>query len=178
MDSISDSDSEDAGSIPAGATETVWAWERERLLRSHTHTPPLSLSVVSIKSNPVMFDFEKLDVYKKAKVFNSGLREFINITRLDSSTKNQLRRAAFSGLLTRIEEIFTFDIRNLGSTKKVWVWERERISLVFSSLSPSLSLSHSHSPARTLRGWQHLRNSMSRIRYCLLGIVECLGKSF
>ena len=66
-----------------------------------------------------MFDFEKLDVYKKAKVFNSGLREFINITRLDSSTKNQLRRAAFSGLLTPIEEIFTFDIRNLGSTKKV-----------------------------------------------------------
>ena len=50
-----------------------------------------------------MFDFEKLDVYKKAKVFNSGLREFINITRLDSSTKNQLRRAAFSVVLNLAE---------------------------------------------------------------------------
>jgi hypothetical protein len=63
-----------------------------------------------------MFDFEKLGVYKKAKLFNAGLREFIRITRLDSSTKDQIRRASFSvvlnvaegpgGLLTRIEEIF------------------------------------------------------------------------
>jgi hypothetical protein len=36
-----------------------------------------------------MFDFEKLDVYKKAKVFNSGLREFIRNARLDSSTRDQ-----------------------------------------------------------------------------------------
>jgi hypothetical protein len=50
-----------------------------------------------------MFDFEKLDVYKKAKVFNSGLRAFISITRLDSSTKNQLRRAAFSVVLNLAE---------------------------------------------------------------------------
>ena len=38
----------------------------------------------------VMFDFEKLDVCEKAKVFNSGLRELIKNTRLDSTTSNQL----------------------------------------------------------------------------------------
>jgi hypothetical protein len=43
-----------------------------------------------LKSDPVMFDFEKLDVCKKAKVFNSGLRELIKNTRLDSTTSNQL----------------------------------------------------------------------------------------
>ena len=50
-----------------------------------------------------MFDFEKLDVYKKAKVFNSGLREFIKGTRLDSTTRDQLRRAAFSVVLNLAE---------------------------------------------------------------------------
>ena len=50
-----------------------------------------------------MFDFEKLDVYKKAKVFNSGLRELIKNTRLDSTTSNQLRRASFSVVLNLAE---------------------------------------------------------------------------
>ncbi len=50
-----------------------------------------------------MFDFEKLDVYKKAKIFNSGIREFIKNTRLDNVTKDQLRRAAFSSVLNLAE---------------------------------------------------------------------------
>lgn len=50
-----------------------------------------------------MFDFEKLDVYKKAKAFNSGLREFIKNTRLDTTTRDQLRRAAFSIVLNLAE---------------------------------------------------------------------------
>jgi four helix bundle protein len=50
-----------------------------------------------------MFDFEKLDVYKKAKLFNAGLREFIKNTRLDRSTKDQLRRASFSVVLNLAE---------------------------------------------------------------------------
>jgi hypothetical protein len=36
-----------------------------------------------------MFDFEKLVVYKKAKIFNSGIRNFIKSTRLDSTTRDQ-----------------------------------------------------------------------------------------
>ena len=50
-----------------------------------------------------MFDFEKLDVYKKAKIFNSGIRDFIKNTRLDSTTRDQLRRAAFSIVLNLAE---------------------------------------------------------------------------
>ena len=50
-----------------------------------------------------MFDFEKLDVYKKAKIFNSGIRDFIRNTRLDSTTRDQLRRAAFSVVLNLAE---------------------------------------------------------------------------
>lgn len=50
-----------------------------------------------------MFDFEKLDIYKKAKIFNSGLREFIRTTKLDSTTRDQLRRAAFSAVLNLAE---------------------------------------------------------------------------
>ena len=50
-----------------------------------------------------MFDFEKLDVYKKAKLFNSGIREFIKNTRLDGATRDQLRRAAFSIVLNLAE---------------------------------------------------------------------------
>jgi four helix bundle protein len=50
-----------------------------------------------------MFDFEKLDVYKKAKVFNSSIRELIKNKKLDSTTKDQLRRAAFSIVLNLAE---------------------------------------------------------------------------
>ena len=50
-----------------------------------------------------MFDFEKLDVYKKAKTFNSGIRKFIKATKLDNATNDQLRRAAFSVVLNLAE---------------------------------------------------------------------------
>ena len=50
-----------------------------------------------------MFDFEKLEVYKKSKAFNSALREFIKNTRLDSTTRDQLRRASFSIVLNLAE---------------------------------------------------------------------------
>jgi four helix bundle protein len=50
-----------------------------------------------------MFDFEKLEVYKKAKVFNSGVRKFIRETSLDSTTNDQLRRASFSIVLNLAE---------------------------------------------------------------------------
>ncbi len=50
-----------------------------------------------------MFDFEKLDVYRKAKTFNSGIREFIKSTKLDNTTSDQLRRAAFSIVLNLAE---------------------------------------------------------------------------
>ena len=50
-----------------------------------------------------MFDFEKLTVYKKAKIFNAGIRAFIKAKRLDNTTNDQLRRAAFSVVLNLAE---------------------------------------------------------------------------
>lgn len=50
-----------------------------------------------------MFDFEKLAVYQKAKAFNSGIRRFIQSTKLDPTTIDQLRRASFSIVLNIAE---------------------------------------------------------------------------
>ncbi len=50
-----------------------------------------------------MFDFEKLDIYKKAKKFNTDVRNFIKSTKLDPTTKDQLRRASFSIVLNIAE---------------------------------------------------------------------------
>jgi four helix bundle protein len=50
-----------------------------------------------------MFDFEKLDIYKKAKGFNADVRTLIKSTKLDPTTKDQLRRASFSIVLNIAE---------------------------------------------------------------------------
>lgn len=50
-----------------------------------------------------MFDFEKLDIYVKAKVFNAETRAFIKNNKLDPTTKDQLRRASFSIVLNIAE---------------------------------------------------------------------------
>ncbi|HEY4326051.1 MAG TPA: four helix bundle protein [Mucilaginibacter sp.] len=51
-----------------------------------------------------MFDFENLEVYKKAKTFNSIVRKTILIPgSLDAATKNQLRRASLSIVLNIAE---------------------------------------------------------------------------
>jgi hypothetical protein len=70
---------------------------------SHFFTPTLERHVVTNFSQYVMFYFEKLDVYQKAKAFNSGIRNFINNTTLDSVINNQLRRAAFCVVLNLAE---------------------------------------------------------------------------
>ncbi|MDA3821127.1 MAG: four helix bundle protein [Bacteroidales bacterium] len=50
-----------------------------------------------------MFDFEKLEVYKKAKIFNAGIRQFLKEAKLDPTTNDQLRRASFSIVLNLAE---------------------------------------------------------------------------
>ncbi len=51
-----------------------------------------------------MFDFEKLDVYQKAKLFNSVVYNHIQTNKsIDSTTKNQLRRASLSIMLNIAE---------------------------------------------------------------------------
>ncbi len=50
-----------------------------------------------------MFDFEKLHVYKKAKLFNSEIRALIHHKKFDRTTNDQLRRASFSIVLNLAE---------------------------------------------------------------------------
>jgi four helix bundle protein len=50
-----------------------------------------------------MFDFEKLIVYQKAKVFNSETRNYLKTTKLDLTTVDQLRRASLSIVLNIAE---------------------------------------------------------------------------
>ena len=50
-----------------------------------------------------MFDFEKLTVYSKAKLYNKSVRVFVSQTKLDRTTKDQLIRASFSIMLNIAE---------------------------------------------------------------------------
>ena len=51
-----------------------------------------------------MFDFEKLDVYQKAKSFNAQVYAYIRSNKnFDPTTKNQLRRASLSIMLNIAE---------------------------------------------------------------------------
>lgn len=43
-----------------------------------------------------MFDFEKLEVYKKAKGFNAEISVFLSRNNIDRVSKDQLKRAALS----------------------------------------------------------------------------------
>jgi hypothetical protein len=43
-----------------------------------------------------MFDFEKLEVYAKAKQFNSAASLFLEQAEVSKNKKDQLERAAFS----------------------------------------------------------------------------------
>lgn len=50
-----------------------------------------------------MFDFEKLIVYQKTKVFNTETRNYLKTTKLDLTTADQLRRASLSIVLNIAE---------------------------------------------------------------------------
>mgnify|MGYP002619556030 CR=1 FL=1 len=50
-----------------------------------------------------MFDFEKLNVYLKAKEYNKKVYNFMLTSKLDRTTYDQLRRASFSIMLNIAE---------------------------------------------------------------------------
>lgn len=50
-----------------------------------------------------MFDFEKLGVYTKAKKFNKAVTSFLENTKIDRNTHDQLKRASFSIMLNIAE---------------------------------------------------------------------------
>ena len=60
-----------------------------------------------------MFDFEKLEVFNKARVFNSLIREkALKTNRLERSTSYQLSRAALSIMLNIAEGSSRFSNRD------------------------------------------------------------------
>ena len=50
-----------------------------------------------------MFDFQKLDVYQKAKSFCKDITTTITAQKFDRTTNDQLRRASFSIMLNIVE---------------------------------------------------------------------------
>ncbi len=50
-----------------------------------------------------MFDFEKLTVYTKAKLYNKDIGKFLKETTTDAATRNQLRRSSLSIVLNIAE---------------------------------------------------------------------------
>ena len=57
-----------------------------------------------------MFDFEKLTVYKKSKIFNQQIWSVLKTPNLDHTIKNQLRRASLSVVLNIAEGSGRFTI--------------------------------------------------------------------
>ncbi len=50
-----------------------------------------------------MFDFEKLNVYIKAKAYNHRISKLVSLKNIDRNTKDQLRRASLSIMLNIAE---------------------------------------------------------------------------
>ena len=64
-----------------------------------------------------MFDFENLEVYKKAKAFNTEINSSIlRNDNLDSVVKNQLRRASLSIVLNIAEGSSRFSSKHPTNT--------------------------------------------------------------
>ena len=73
-----------------------------------------------------MFDFQKLEVYKKAKSFHIVCRDLINQNRIDAYTKNQFGRASLSIALNIAEGAGKFskaDRRNFYITARESIFE-------------------------------------------------------
>jgi four helix bundle protein len=73
-----------------------------------------------------MFEFQNLEVYKKAKVFHLDCKSLILANKLDSYVKDQLGRASFSIVLNIAEGSGKFskaDRRNYFVTSRASVFE-------------------------------------------------------
>ncbi|OFY90176.1 MAG: hypothetical protein A3K10_15160 [Bacteroidetes bacterium RIFCSPLOWO2_12_FULL_31_6] len=73
-----------------------------------------------------MFDFQKLEVYKKAKAFHISCKKLILENKLDNYVKDQLGRASFSVPLNIAEGSGKFskaDRKNYFTTARASVFE-------------------------------------------------------
>jgi four helix bundle protein len=116
---------------------------------------------------PVMFDFENLIVYKKAKTFNTAIREFIKTKNLDRTTTDQLRRAAFSVVLNLAEGSGRFskpDRRNFFIIARSSVFECVAILDVLKDESMVDEI--------TFRGFYNNGDELSRILFAMIKNLE------
>ena len=59
-----------------------------------------------------MFDFQKVEVYNKAKVYNHTIHRLLRTNSFDRTTHDQLRRASFSIMLNIAEGSSRFSNRD------------------------------------------------------------------
>jgi four helix bundle protein len=114
-----------------------------------------------------MFDFENLIVYKKAKTFNTAIREFIKTKNLDRTTTDQLRRAAFSVVLNLAEGSGRFskpDRRNFFIIARSSVFECVAILDVLKDESMVDEI--------TFRGFYNNGDELSRILFAMIKNLE------
>jgi four helix bundle protein len=110
-----------------------------------------------------MFDFEKLEVYKKAKAFNAAIREFINTRKLDRTTNDQLRRGAFSVVLNLAEGSRRF---SKPDRKKFYIIARSSIFECIAILD--VLKDESSVDEITFRGSYNHGDELSRIIYAMI----------
>lgn len=107
---------------PTHCTKSERESERERCFRSDFSSLSFCFSLYLY----FMFEFQKLEVYKKAKLFHSDCKKLIITGKLDNYVKDQLGRASFSIPLNIAEGSGKFskaDRRNYFTTARASIFE-------------------------------------------------------
>ena len=110
-----------------------------------------------------MFDFQNLDVYKKAKSFHLNCKSIILQNKLDSYVKDQLGRASFSIILNIAEGSGKFskpDRRNYFVTSRGSVFE---CVAILDILSEQNSIEN-----QELNGMMLQADELSRMLYAMI----------
>ena len=122
-----------------------------------------------------MFDFEKLEVYKKAKDLNKSIAEFLSNSDCDKTTHDQLRRASFSIMLNIAEGSGRFtkpDKKNFYIIARGSVFECVAIFDYLKTLIKSIVTSTRYF-TRNLKKYQKMRNFLNGLIKILLRMA-CL----
>ena len=115
-----------------------------------------------------MFDFEKLQVYQKAKEFNLEIKKHIlSLASLDKSGKDQLRRASMSILLNIAEGTSRF---SNADKKNFYVISRGRVfeCIAINDLLESENIISSETKVKIY----HKAEEISKMLYAMIKNLE------
>jgi four helix bundle protein len=110
-----------------------------------------------------MFDFQKLEVYKKSKIFHISCKKLISDYALDSFVKDQLGRASFSIPLNIAEGSGVFSKpyrKNYFTTARASVFECVAILDILSD--------EAKRPAEVVEQYQKQADELSRILFSMI----------